>query len=114
MNVIDSLKVSIKTLLYKENNPELAKQHGMVKQLWNDGEITCQKSGELLWQRTLHQFHPPCISNKEVIEELRILFPRYIEQSTSKGYCYIFFEHEEHIMQIRSMFQQLEELITKQ
>jgi hypothetical protein len=43
---------------HQVDNPELAKQHGMVTQVWNDGEITYQKSGDLLWQRTLHMDCP--------------------------------------------------------
>lgn len=33
---------------------ELAKRPGNVYQIWEDGEITIQKSGDLLWERTLH------------------------------------------------------------
>lgn len=40
------------------SKPDLAKLPGMVRQVWEDGEITCQKSGELLWQRTLHCLEP--------------------------------------------------------
>lgn len=36
------------------DKPELALLPGMVYQIWEDGEVTVQKSGELLWQRTLH------------------------------------------------------------
>ncbi|QKE60868.1 hypothetical protein KRONOS_213 [Vibrio phage Kronos] len=36
------------------NNDDLAAQNGMVYQLWSDGEITLQKSGDLLGKRTLH------------------------------------------------------------
>jgi len=32
---------------------------GMVYQVWQDGEITLQKAGSLLWQRSLHQIVPP-------------------------------------------------------
>lgn len=52
----------IKKLAQELDNPKLAKQDpGMVIQVWQDGEITCQKCGELLWERTLHCFktgHP--------------------------------------------------------
>ena len=43
-----------KAQLASWNNPEAPKKHGMVYQCWEDGEITLQKSGELLWQRNLH------------------------------------------------------------
>lgn len=36
------------------HQPELAKRRGHVYQIWEDGEITWQKSGDLLWERTLH------------------------------------------------------------
>lgn len=49
-------KQQIKEAIHKAHNPELANQPGMVNQIWQDGEHTCQKSGELLWQRTLHCF----------------------------------------------------------
>ena len=38
------------------SQPELARKPGMVYQVWEDGEVTCQKSGELLWLRSLHCF----------------------------------------------------------
>lgn len=49
-------KEEIEALAQSVDNPELAKQHGMVTQVWEDGELTSQKSGDLLWQRTLHMF----------------------------------------------------------
>jgi hypothetical protein len=45
-------------VLQGAHNPALAKQPGMVYQVWEDGEITLQKSGTLLWQRTLHSIVP--------------------------------------------------------
>lgn len=41
-----------------KHNPELAKQPGHVYQVWEDGEITLQKCGDLLWQRSLHSIYP--------------------------------------------------------
>ncbi len=32
--------------------------HTMVWQVWQDGEVTLQKCGELLWQRNLHMIYP--------------------------------------------------------
>lgn len=40
------------------DDPSVANEDGMACQVWNDGEITLQKSGSLLWQRTLHQMQP--------------------------------------------------------
>lgn len=47
----------IKEDIMESDNPDLAK-NSSVTQLWNDGEITSQKAGGLLWQRTLHNIHP--------------------------------------------------------
>jgi hypothetical protein len=44
----------IKEDIINSDNPSLSEKEGHVTQLWNDGEITSQKSGGLLWQRTLH------------------------------------------------------------
>lgn len=40
------------------HKPELEKEPGHVYQIWEDGEITLQKSGPLLWNRTLHMLCP--------------------------------------------------------
>lgn len=48
----------VKLAIAEHNNPELAKEPGMVYQVWEDGEITLQKSGELLGQRSLHCITP--------------------------------------------------------
>jgi hypothetical protein len=37
------------------HRPELAKQKGQVYQIWEDGEITVQKSGDHLWQNAMQQ-----------------------------------------------------------
>ncbi|GAF69666.1 unnamed protein product [marine sediment metagenome] len=37
------------------HRPELAKQKGQVYQIWEDGEITVQESGDLLWQNPIQQ-----------------------------------------------------------
>ena len=41
-------------LASKLHNPEHAQKAGSVWQVWEDGEVTLQKCGDLLWQRTLH------------------------------------------------------------
>lgn len=41
-------------LLRRHHKPELERKDGMVYQVWEDGEITLQKSGHLMWQRSLH------------------------------------------------------------
>ena len=47
-------KVDLISLIAELHNPELAMQEGHVTQIWNDGEITTQKGGDLLWVRSLH------------------------------------------------------------
>lgn len=44
----------LRQLMITYNSPEVSKLPGMVYQVWEDGEITLQKSGDLLWMRTLH------------------------------------------------------------
>ena len=48
----------LKGLINKYHDKELENQPGHVRQVWEDGEITLQKSGSLLWQRSLHQMEP--------------------------------------------------------
>lgn len=43
------------------DKPELRTRPGHVYEVWNDGEITLQKSGELYGLRTLHQLQKPAI-----------------------------------------------------
>jgi len=49
--------MELKDIIAANSKPELAKLPGMVYQVWEDGEITLQKCGELLWQRTLHMMN---------------------------------------------------------
>ena len=46
-------------LIQELHSPEELDKDGMVYQIWEDGEITLQKSGSLLWQRILHQLSSP-------------------------------------------------------
>lgn len=46
-------EATLKQLIIDNHNPALAKE-SMVYQVWENGEITAQKGGSLLWQRTLH------------------------------------------------------------
>jgi len=50
---------TLAALIAASHNAQLATEHGMVTQIWNDGEITLQKGGDLLWHRSLHQHYPP-------------------------------------------------------
>lgn len=44
----------LKALIASKHDVKHAEKQGMVYQVWEDGEVTLQKSGELLWQRNLH------------------------------------------------------------
>ena len=48
----------LKQLIASKHKPELAAKPGMVYQIWEEGEITLQKSGDLLWRRNLHMIEP--------------------------------------------------------
>jgi len=53
---VDQKELLAKVLSFDE--PELQSEPGMVAQVWEDGELTLQKSGELLWCRSLHMIEP--------------------------------------------------------
>jgi hypothetical protein len=46
------------SLLHSLHNPELIKAPGMVYEIWEDGEITLTKSGDLYGMRGLHCIVP--------------------------------------------------------
>jgi hypothetical protein len=51
----------------KCHNEQLAKESGHVYQIWNDGEITLQKSGNLLNMRNLHTMESGFTLDKDTI-----------------------------------------------
>lgn len=81
----------LKDFINSKHKPELAERSGMVYQIWEDGEITLQKSGELLWQRNLH-----CIKSGIINILRKEDMPVVLE---SHGYAFI--ESEEVGNQIR-------------
>lgn len=64
-----------------------------VVQVWQDGEITFQKCGDLLWQRNLHQIAPPL---RHYVAGLK--FPR-----EHYGNSYAFVGSEEEARRIREL-----------
>jgi hypothetical protein len=56
---LEALEDELQQLITKAHNPKLAEEDGHVTQVWNDGETTSQKSGELLWNRSLHTLQFP-------------------------------------------------------
>lgn len=81
------LKMLLKDLIAKHSKPELAKQVGMVYQVWEDGEITLQKSGDLLWQRSLH-------CNKPGDPRMSISLDNFPEKNVTNGHAYIFTDRD--------------------
>jgi hypothetical protein len=94
-------KEQILAVLAKVHKPELAKQPGMVWQVWQDGEITLQKSGELLWRRNLHMMTPGL--------KIRCVpadwMPSYQEGDVN---TYAFVSSEEDAMIVRNMINNLD------
>lgn len=50
---------TLQKMLVEHHDPELLKDMGGVLQVWEDGEVTHQKAGDLLHMRGLHQFRAP-------------------------------------------------------
>lgn len=73
----------IRAALRAAHKPELAKQPGLLCQVWEDGEITLQKSGELLWQRSLHMIEVGLSSTKVPVEDM----PDKYEDGTHGWVC---------------------------
>ena len=74
----------LKQFIASHHKPELALQPGMVWQIWEDGELTLQKSGELLWCRNLH-----CIKSG-----FNPLFPKDLMPVIHNSHSYAFIESE--------------------
>jgi hypothetical protein len=93
---ISELKEEIGKKIKEHSNPELAKEHGMVHMIWNDGEISCQKSGELLWQRNMH-----CFNNGYTLKDMPYncyppeKMPHKYNEKT--GYAFVTNEHADEI-----------------
>ena len=58
-----SLLKDLQQAIDKNSKPELALEYGHITQVWYDGEETMQKSGDLLWNRTLHTIKPLILTN---------------------------------------------------
>jgi len=76
--------MTIQELIDLHNHPEMAEQAGMVYQVYEDGEITLQKSGDLLGQRNLHRMSWPHEQYKK----------GYKWPSTVSGFGYIYTDRE--------------------
>jgi hypothetical protein len=85
-------------LVRASHNPALAGEDGHVYQIWNDGELTSQKAGRLLWQRTLHTLCYPLAP--------KVSFPMPTVYSHKDGTSYAFVEHDA-ALQIRSLMARL-------
>jgi hypothetical protein len=76
---------TLEELIALHNKPHLADADAMVYQVWDDGEITLQKSGSLLWQRSLHSISQ---GNPKKRQD-RYLFPEIFND-----YGYLFTDKE--------------------
>lgn len=65
-------------LIQRHSHPELAQRSGHVLQVWHDGEVTSQKAGDLLWQRTLHCLAGSILAHKGLWK----LFPETVSTGT--------------------------------
>ena len=72
----------MKEFISSLNNDSLAREIGHVYQVWEDGEITLQKSGDLLWMRNLHSMEPGYPGSAIPVED----FPH---QSGERGYVFV-------------------------
>lgn len=83
--IMDAAKKHLlESLIRIHHMPVLATREGMVYQVWEDGEVTLQKSGSLLWQRTLH-VHQSGDTSKSIPVDM---FP-----CKHNGHGYIFTDH---------------------
>lgn len=90
MNTEDTIK-AVNAL----NCPE-AKNDGMVYQVFEDGEITIQKGGSLLWQRALH-----CValgSTKRALPQRAL-----VNHMNSAPHSYIFARNERTAYEARNL-----------
>ena len=72
MGILDDLQATV----IEHSTPELAKLDAHVYQVWSDGEVTLQKAGPLLWQRTLHSVNEPLSPNTET----KIIWPEHMRE----------------------------------
>jgi len=82
----------------KAHNPDLA-SNNMVYQIWEDGEVTLQKAGNLLWTRGLHIIYP-------AINGLNINYTKMPIKYHYHGYAFVS-EHD--IIIIRELMRNLVE-----
>jgi hypothetical protein len=92
---------TLRQLILQHHHPELAQVSGHVLQVWHDGEVTTQKAGELLWQRTLHCLAPSILAHKGLWK----LFPEQVSTGT------FIFTDERGALEIRQFFGDLSDLL---
>jgi len=77
--------LEIQELIKLHSNDQLSQEPGMVYQVWEDGEVTLQKSGDILWQRSLHCIKPGMSES---------INPNNFPHQTERGNGYIFTTEE--------------------
>jgi hypothetical protein len=55
------------------SNPSLRSSKSMVYELWEDGEVTLTKCGDLLRRRTLHMIGAPILTNKVYTDMIKLV-----------------------------------------
>jgi len=95
--------MTIQELIDLHNHPEMAEQAGMVYQVYEDGEITLQKSGDLLGQRNLEDGEITLQKSGDLLGQRnlhRMSWPHeqykkgYKWPSTVSGFGYIYTDRE--------------------
>lgn len=62
------LRKQVEAIAAAENDQRLAAEHHVCK-LWEDGEITGEKGGELLGKRTMHRLEVPVLKSQILMPE---------------------------------------------
>lgn len=85
----------LKILLAIADNPKAMETHPW--QVWEDGEATLQKGGDLLWCRTLH-----CIKMGFGKSLPLDLFP---EKNRYNGHAYVWLDSEKDVNEVRHLIE---------
>lgn len=92
-------RAQVKEVIAMVSNPALAQgPDNMVYQVWEDGEITLQKNGELLWQRSLHCMEAGLGDKKVPLEWMT---------GSNGEHAYIFCTHDDALI-VRDMIRDME------
>jgi hypothetical protein len=91
--------------LAKLHTPEAREQH-MVYQVWEDGEVTLQKGGELFGLRHLHMVDLPCAFNNDWIP-----VPAMPELNRDSSHGFLFAKDAEAVVEARGLIRAYREAV---